>query len=72
MDPWKGLVPYLFARLTKLVDAIYISLDHDRVYFLLLLSALLAARNAGKGKILYKFQVGTIQKVTSFLVVKKP
>ena len=23
IDPWKGLVPYLFARLTKLVDAIY-------------------------------------------------
>ena len=50
IDPWKGLVPYLFARLTELVDAIYIYLDHDGAYFLLLLSALLAARNAGKGK----------------------
>ena len=40
-----------------------ISLDHDGVYFLLLLSALLAAKNAGKGKILYQFQVGIMKEV---------
>ena len=39
---------------------LYVSLDHDSVYFLLLLSALLVAKNAGKGKILYQFQVGVM------------
>ena len=52
---------------------VYFSPDHDGVYFLLLLSALLAAKNAGKGKILYQFWVRIVQKkVMSFCGAEKP